>query len=91
VFYNPIGLMSNGKYTIANKERTLCDLLYVYPGISFDNLNNIDVDMLHIIANIYGNKRLVKEAGIFIKAIESRVAHSVIHSTARSDSQKYTA
>lgn len=60
IFYNELGLVNQGRYIIANKERTICDLLYVFPDAAFDNLAGIDVDMLQQISHIYGNKRLEK-------------------------------
>ncbi len=38
IFYNAMGLVSNGKYTFADKERTICDSLYVFPRLHFDKL-----------------------------------------------------
>lgn len=70
VFYNALGQVNEGRYTIANKERTICDLLYVYPGFSFDNLKGVDVELLRKIARIYENKRLQKEVDHLINGIE---------------------
>jgi len=61
IFYSPLGLVSNGRYTMADKERTICDCLYVFPGFAFDNLSGIDADKVREIAKIYHNKRLEKE------------------------------
>ncbi|MBI4035686.1 hypothetical protein HY383_01930 [Candidatus Daviesbacteria bacterium] len=61
IFYNQLGLISNGRYTIADKERTITDCLYVFPGIAFDNLEGIDKDKLLTLSKIYDNKRLEKE------------------------------
>ena len=71
IFYNDLGLMKEGGHTIANKERTICDLLYVFPGFAFDNLKSVDIEMLHKIATIYDNKRLQKDVSNIIKIIES--------------------
>lgn len=71
IFYNDLGLMQEGGHTIANKERTICDLLYVFPGFAFDNLKSVDIEMLHKIATIYDNKRLQKDVSKIIKIIES--------------------
>jgi len=71
IFYNDLGLMQEDGHTIANKERTICDLLYVFPGFAFDNLKSVDTEILHKIATIYDNKRLQKDVSEIIKIIES--------------------
>lgn len=71
IFYSDLGLVKENGRTIANKERTICDLLYVFPGFAFDNLKSINVEMLRKIAPIYGNKRLQKEVSDLIKVIEN--------------------
>ena len=71
IFYNDLGLMKEDGHTIANKERTICDQLYVFPGFAFDNLKSVDIEMLHKIATIYDNKRLQKDVSKIIKIIES--------------------
>ncbi len=70
VFYNSKGLVKKGNITIANKERTICDLLYVFPGVAFDNLSNINTNLLQEIAEIYQNKRLVSEVAKLIAIIK---------------------
>ncbi len=61
ILFNSVGLINNGKYTIADKERTICDSIYFFPGIYFDNLRNIDTEKLKNISNIYSNLRVEKE------------------------------
>lgn len=63
IFYNSLGLIQNSRYTIAGKERTITDSLYVFPGLAFDNLHNVDKGKLLILSKIYNNKRLEKEIG----------------------------
>lgn len=70
IFFNNIGLIEENGCTLANKERTVCDLLYVFPHFAFDNLRGIDVNMLRAVSFIYGNKRLVAEVANLIKVIE---------------------
>lgn len=70
IFYSQLGLISNGRYTYADKERTICDCLYVFPGFSFDNLNGVDIEKLITLSKLYGNKRLEKEVKVLIKNIE---------------------
>lgn len=61
IFYNPLGLISSGRYTTADKERTITDCLYVFPGFSFDNLEGVDKEKLLRLSKIYDNKRVVQE------------------------------
>ncbi|HUD44464.1 MAG TPA: hypothetical protein VMR41_02910 [Patescibacteria group bacterium] len=70
IFYSQSGLIDTGRYIIADKERTICDCLYVFPGFSFDNLRNIDIEKLHLISKIYANKRLENEINKLIKIIK---------------------
>lgn len=67
IFYNQLGLVDNGRYTIADKERTICDCLYVFPGFSFDNLRSIDTEKLSTLSKMYDNKRLEREVNEIIK------------------------
>lgn len=60
IFYNNLGLQ-NGRYTIADKERTITDCLYVFPRFAFDNLAGIDSEKLLALSKIYNNKRLERE------------------------------
>lgn len=70
VFYNQTGLIDNGRYIIADKERTICDCLYVFPGFYFDNLLGIDKEKLLMLSKLYANKRLEKEVLKLISLIE---------------------
>jgi len=72
IFYNPIGLINNGRYIMADKERTICDCLYVFPGFAFDNLKGIDTEKLYALSRIYNNKRLEREVDGIIKTLESK-------------------
>jgi predicted transcriptional regulator of viral defense system len=70
VFYNSIGLIDNGMYIVADKERTICDCLYVFPGFYFDNLLGVNKEKLLALSKVYGNKRLEKEVKKLILSIE---------------------
>ena len=70
IFFNSKGLIKRGNITIANKERTISDLLYVFPNVSFDNLHGIDTLLLKEIAEIYHNKRLVLEVNKLLARIK---------------------
>ncbi len=69
IFYNDIGLIKQNGLTIASKERTICDLLYVYPNFAFDNLSGVNVLELSAIASLYSNKRLKKDLASLIEVI----------------------
>lgn len=71
IFYNPIGLISGGAYTYASKERTICDLLYVYPQFAFDNLRGVNTSLLQQISLIYDNKKLQKRVNAVIAEINN--------------------
>ncbi len=72
IFYSQLGLTDNGRYIIADKERTICDCLYVFPGFYFDNLLGVDAEKLSLISKIYGNKRLENEVNALIKVINAQ-------------------
>lgn len=61
IFYSTLGLIQNGRYVIAGKERTITDCLYVFPHLAFDNLAGIDKEKLRTLSKIYNNKRLESE------------------------------
>jgi predicted transcriptional regulator of viral defense system len=72
IFYSQLGLIDNGRYIMADKERTICDCLYVFSSFYFDNLLGIDTEKLSLISKIYGNKRLEKEVNKLIKIIHAQ-------------------
>lgn len=70
VFYQPLGLIDRGQYTLAGPERTICDTLYLFPGAGFDNLTGVDAKLLADIARLYDNKRLRRDVAVLCKQIE---------------------
>lgn len=60
ILLNPLGIYHKNNYSIASKERAVCDKLYLSSGYYFDNLEGIDFEKLEQISKIY-NKRLQKE------------------------------
>ncbi len=70
VFYNPLGLVNNGRYIIADKERTICDCLYVFPHFAFDTIGTIDKEKLQSLATMYQNIRLEKEVGKMLENLD---------------------
>lgn len=70
IFYNQTGLISNGRYTFADKERTITDCLYAMPGFYFDHFGGVNKEKLVALSKTYGNKRLEKSVGKIIKIID---------------------
>lgn len=70
IFYNQLGIVNNGRYMMADKERTITDCLYVFPHIAFDNLRGVDKDKLFTLSKIYNNKSLERRVKELIKIIE---------------------
>ena len=60
IFFNEIGLIKEDVYSIASPERAICDSIYLSPHITFDNLDDIDLDKLQTIASIYQRQTLLK-------------------------------
>jgi len=60
LLYNPAGIVNQGNYSIASKERAFLDMLYLFPDYYFDNLKVIDWDRCFELNLIYGNKQLIK-------------------------------
>ncbi len=67
VFYDPTGIKDQTTYQIADPERAICDSLYLFPNLAFDNLDSIDTQKLSQIATIYHNKRLIQSVKKLIK------------------------
>ena len=59
VLYNDRGVQHNGRYSQAQPERALLDMLYVHPTFHLDNPHAIDWDVCAELAPIYGNKQLI--------------------------------
>lgn len=70
IFYNQLGLANNGRYTIADKERTITDCLYVFPNFAFDNLEGISKEKLLVLSKIYDNNMLEKRVKELIETIK---------------------
>ena len=54
---------------MAGPERAICDSLYLFPNLAFDNLNSVNTQKLSQIATIYHNKRLIQSVKKLIKTI----------------------
>ncbi len=71
IFYDSTGIEKTETYQLAGPERAICDTLYLYPHLGFDNLRGIDPEKLHQVALIYKNQRLIKEIDKYIEWIKS--------------------
>jgi len=67
IFRNDIGILERVGYRIANKERSFCDSLYLFPNIGVDNIDILDKDMVWKISKIYENKSLNKRIKLLLK------------------------
>lgn len=67
IFYNQLGLINNGRYIMADRERTITDCLYVFPNFAFDNLRGVDKEKLVNLSKIYNNKYLESRVKKLIK------------------------
>ena len=66
ILYNPLWILHKWTYSIASKERAICDRLYLSTNYYFDNLEDIDLEKLEQISKIY-NKRVILEVKNIIK------------------------
>lgn len=60
ILTNPVGLETASGTHIANTERAMCDKIYLTKNFYFDNLENVNKDLLIQISQIY-NLRVIKE------------------------------
>lgn len=67
IFFNKKGLIQEDNYLICSPERAICESLYFYPRIGFDNLNTITKDKLIDIGELFNNQRLKKRIIKLIK------------------------
>lgn len=68
---NNIWLVQKDGYVIATKERAICDTLWRWDGYYFDNLSNVDRDLLLEIAKEYKNYNIkVYETVLSLKSLQ---------------------
>ena len=60
IFTKEIGILSKKGYRIAGAERALCDTFYLFPNVSIDNIEGVDIKKVKEISKIYNNKSLIK-------------------------------
>ncbi|MEM1311892.1 MAG: hypothetical protein AAGF07_00305 [Patescibacteria group bacterium] len=68
--FNPLGIEKKEGYYLASLERSICDSLYLSPGLAFDNLKNINSEKILEISQIYGNKRVEREILKIVKYLD---------------------
>ncbi|EKE28357.1 MAG: hypothetical protein ACD_3C00071G0007 [uncultured bacterium (gcode 4)] len=66
ILLNPIWIIQAWNYSIASKERAICDKIYLSKNYYFDDLSSIDFKNLEDISKIY-NKRVEKEINSLIE------------------------
>jgi hypothetical protein len=69
VLVNPVGVDHVNETSIAIKERALLDTLYVNVDYQFDNIQDINWEVVFKILPIYGNKRLEKNVNHLYKSV----------------------
>lgn len=53
ILLNPMGIEIFPHYSIASKERAICDMIYLIPHYYFDNIGTINLDFIQKLAQIY--------------------------------------
>ncbi|MFH0740158.1 MAG: hypothetical protein V1819_03585 [bacterium] len=67
ILTNPLGLIKQGNYFIASKERAFLDTIYLYQSYYFDNLRSLDWQKCFELLPIYQNKALEKKLKFYQK------------------------
>ena len=66
ILTNPLWLVYTWKYYIATPERAVCDMIYLYKNIVFDNIQPLNIELLSDLSEIYPHttslliKKLIK-------------------------------
>ena len=66
ILTNPLWLIYTWKYYIATPERAVCDMIYLYKNIVFDNIQSLNTELLSDLSKIYQHttslliKKLIK-------------------------------
>ncbi len=53
ILTNPLWLIYTWKYYIATPERAVCDMIYLYKNIVFDNIQSLNMEVLSELSKIY--------------------------------------
>lgn len=73
ILTNPLWLVYTWKYYIATPERAVCDMIYLYKNINFDNIKLLDTELLSELSTIYPKTTSIL-INKLIKNVESRKA-----------------
>lgn len=73
ILTNPLWLQYTWKYYIATPERAICDMVYLYKNISFDNILSLDTKLLTELGEIYPSTTTLL-INKLIKNVKSRKA-----------------
>lgn len=60
VLFNSSGIESKNNYSAASPERAFLDMIYLFPGYYFDNLDPLNWDKCFNLVKIYKNKQMAK-------------------------------
>lgn len=71
ILLNPLWVENRWNYSIASKERAICDRIYLSSNYFFDNLGGINLDNLEEISQIY-NKRTILEIKKIINNVKTK-------------------
>ena len=73
ILTNPLWLVYTWKYYIATPERAICDMIYLYKNISFDNIKPLNAELLSELSTIYPKPTSIL-INKLIKNVKSRKA-----------------
>ena len=73
ILTNPLWLVYTWKYYIATPERAVCDMIYLYKNITFDNIKPLTTELLSELSTIYPKTTSIL-INKLIKNVKSRKA-----------------
>ena len=73
ILTNPLWLVYTWKYYIATHERAVCDMIYLYKNINFDNIKPLNTELLSELSTIYPKTTSIL-INKLIKNVKSRKA-----------------
>jgi predicted transcriptional regulator of viral defense system len=71
IFFNALGIDQREGYSIASRERAICDTLYLDPEVYFDNVADVNVGVLKKIAALYHKPSMLKSLQVWFPEISS--------------------
>jgi len=73
ILTSPLWLVYTWKYYIATPERAVCDMIYLYKNINFDNIKSLNAELLSELSTIYPKTTSIL-INKLIKNVKSRKA-----------------